>query len=159
KEATQKVVAHDDGSISVTWRVPRVRRFPVIEPYFGADEPVDQLLDMRWYTPASISQRNTWMPRGAAANAVRVTIVTPHIVTPESPGRSHYFWTCEPDETSERFARAVFDGEDKPMIEAVQQRMGDADFWSLQPMILPGDRAAVRVRRRLDKLRRSEAQA
>ncbi|MDW8259300.1 MAG: hypothetical protein RML32_07630 [Gammaproteobacteria bacterium] len=45
------------------------------------------------------------------------------------------------------------------MIEAVQQRMGDADFWSLQPMILPGDRAAVRVRRRLDKLRRSEAQA
>jgi vanillate O-demethylase monooxygenase subunit len=30
--------------------------------------------------------------------------------------------------------------------------MGEADFWSLRPVILPGDAAAIRVRRELAKL-------
>jgi hypothetical protein len=39
--------------------------------------------------------------------------------------------------------------EDNPMIEAVEDRMGGAEFWSLRPAILPSDAAGIRVRRRL----------
>ncbi|MNF19189.1 hypothetical protein D3C80_2237760 [compost metagenome] len=38
------------------------------------------------------------------------------------------------------------------MLEAQQRMIGDADFWSLKPILLPGDAAAVRARRVLDKL-------
>jgi vanillate O-demethylase monooxygenase subunit len=30
--------------------------------------------------------------------------------------------------------------------------MGDDDFWSLKPVLLPGDAAAIRARRVLDSL-------
>ncbi|MGZ8313085.1 MAG: aromatic ring-hydroxylating dioxygenase subunit alpha, partial [Allosphingosinicella sp.] len=45
-----------------------------------------------------------------------------------------------------------FTEEDKPMLEKQQARMGTPDLWSLDPILLKVDAAAVRVRRRLDKL-------
>ena len=38
-----------------------------------------------------------------------------------------------------------------PMLEAQQRVMGDAEFWDLKPILLPGDAAAVRSRRALGK--------
>ena len=38
------------------------------------------------------------------------------------------------------------------MLEAQQRAMGDAEFWSLKPVLLSGDAPAVRARRVLDKL-------
>jgi hypothetical protein len=49
--------------------------------------------------------------------------------------------------------------EDNPMIEAVDERMDGADFWSMRPAILPNDKAAIRVRRKLEKMCRDEVQA
>ena len=80
----------------------------------------------------------------------------PHIVTPETETTSHYFWTCEPNDAAEAFARRVFESEDGPMIEAIQAEMGGTDFWEMQPMILKGDVGAVRARRRLLRLRQQE---
>jgi vanillate O-demethylase monooxygenase subunit len=37
--------------------------------------------------------------------------------------------------------------------------MGDADFWSLKPVLLAGDGGAIRARRVLDKLIEQEASA
>lgn len=45
-----------------------------------------------------------------------------------------------------------FEEEDLPMLESQQAMMGDADFWFLKPVFLPGDAGAVRARRVLDKL-------
>ena len=56
-------------------------------------------------------------------------------------------------------ARAVFEDEDGPMIEAIQSAMGESDFWSMKPLILKGDVGAVRARRRLMRLRGVEAGA
>ena len=158
-ESEQKVFDGEGHTLWTTWRIPRVKRFPVLDAHFAADEVIDQLLELRWDPPASMMLRISWLPAGADEASARVRMPTPHIITPEGRGRSHYFWSCEPNEDSERFARAVFDGEDKPMIEAVQQRMAGRDFWDLTPLVIAGDRAAVRVRRRLQKLRRAEAQA
>ena len=55
--------------------------------------------------------------------------------------------------------RGPFEREDKPMIEAVGRNMNGAEFWSLQPVLLAGDAAAVKVRRVLAKLIEAERQA
>jgi hypothetical protein len=117
---------------------------------------IDQLTEMRWDPPASMMLRISWLPAGSEASDARFIMINPHIITPETSTSSHYFWTCAPDQDSEDFARAVFEGEDKLVIEGVQARMGNTDFWDLKPMILKGDAAALRVRRRLMRLRREE---
>ena len=45
-----------------------------------------------------------------------------------------------------------FEHEDLPMLEAQQKAMGDADFWSFKPVLLPGDACALAARCVLDKL-------
>jgi phenylpropionate dioxygenase-like ring-hydroxylating dioxygenase large terminal subunit len=68
------------------------------------------------------------------------------------------------DRCPHRFAplsavRHAFMNEDKPMLEAQQRHMGGADFWSLRPVLLPGDAAAIRVRRELAKLIETEGKS
>jgi vanillate O-demethylase monooxygenase subunit len=49
-------------------------------------------------------------------------------------------------------AEQAFCQEDKPILEKQQERMGTADFWSLKPVLLNVDAAAVKVRRKLELL-------
>jgi Vanillate O-demethylase oxygenase C-terminal domain len=53
----------------------------------------------------------------------------------------------------------AFEMQDKPIIEAQQSCIGDADLMSLRPVLLSGDAAAVRARKVLDKLIREEREA
>jgi hypothetical protein len=43
----------------------------------------------------------------------------------------------------------AFENEDEPMLERQQDRMKTSDLWSLNPILLPADAAAMRVRRKL----------
>ena len=156
-ESRHEVRDGEGDAIWNTWLIPRVRKFPVLEPHFQGDAPIDQYTEMRWHAPASMALRICWMPGGASIEQARHSIVNPHIITPETATSSHYFWSCDPDAASEAMARAVFEKEDGPMIEAVQAAMGETDFWAMKPMILKGDVGAVRARRRLMRLRRMEA--
>ena len=158
-ESTHEVRDGEGNTLWNTWLIPRVRKFPVLEAYFPGQAPIDQLTEMRWDAPASMMLRISWLPGGSQASDARFTMVNPHIITPETRSSSHYFWTCAPGAESEALARAVFESEDQPVIEAVQEEMGDSDFWSMQPVILKGDVGAVRARRRLLKLRRLESGA
>jgi vanillate O-demethylase monooxygenase subunit len=157
--AKQDVKDGEAGSIWSNWTIRDVPRFPGFDAVFPPGEPIDERLEMRWQAPASMMLRIRWMLSGRGVDEARHTVVNPHIITPETATTSHYFWTCDPTPQSEAFARAVFDGEDKPMIEAVQRSMGDADFWDLKPIMLKGDAGAVLARRRLAKLRETEAGA
>jgi len=122
---------------------------------------VDRWLDVRWQAPALMA---LWAGGVAADQPQEAGIVTPsaHLFTPESATRTHYFYAIS-------FPRAMgpagavlaqkhvallrqpFEQEDKPIIEAVARSMGEADFWSLNPVLLRGDEAAVRARRILEK--------
>jgi vanillate O-demethylase monooxygenase subunit len=82
-------------------------------------------------------------------------------MTPETARSTHYFMCATRRERvddvhySEMLKGALahaFLGEDKPMVEAQQARMGDADLWSLNPVLMRVDAAAVQVRRELDKM-------
>ena len=51
-----------------------------------------------------------------------------------------------------KIRQQIFTTEDEPIVRAQQARIGDADFWSLKPVLLRTDEGAVRVRRRMEAL-------
>jgi hypothetical protein len=80
-----------------------------------------------------------------------------HNMTPETQTSTHYFALSRrpdqvPAEVMKKLLEQAFLGEDKPMLEAQQRRVGQDDFWALKPILLKIDAAAVKVRRRLDEL-------
>jgi vanillate O-demethylase monooxygenase subunit len=129
---------------------------------FPHGEPVDRWIDVRWDPPANMLLNAGAVATGGERSAGK-TFPLPHLFTPETEKSTHYWFSfCMPKSMGE-FGRQVaeeqvqglsipFTDEDLPMLEAQQQMMGDADFWSLKPVLLPGDAGAVRARRVLDKL-------
>jgi phenylpropionate dioxygenase-like ring-hydroxylating dioxygenase large terminal subunit len=88
-----------------------------------------------------------------------------HLLTPETETSTHYFfatrrnWLVEDADLNRMKldgTMAAFTLEDKPIIEAQQAEMGTADLFSLKPVLLSGDPAAVRARRVLEKMRNTE---
>lgn len=84
-----------------------------------------------------------------------------HVMTPESEQTTHYFFantrSFRKDDAAfnqhiEKLIVDIFANEDKPMVESQQLQMGNAEFWSLKPLLLAGDAGAVRARRVLDLL-------
>lgn len=133
----------------------RQRRIPV-------GTPVDRWIDVRWDAPACMllvaGSVATGKPRSEG-----VSNFVPHIFTPETDTTTHYWYSvCNPlsmgeegHTRAEEFVTGLtkpFQEEDLPMLEAQQRMIGDADFWSLKPVLLTGDAGAVRARRVLDKM-------
>lgn len=123
------------------------------------DGLTDQWTDVTWTAPGTMLLRVGATLQGEAREAGAST-VNLHLATPERPGRTHYwFWTTRnfavapgANEAIRPIIERAFRQEDKPMLEAQQRRIGAADFWSLKPVLLPGDAGAVRARRKLDAL-------
>jgi phenylpropionate dioxygenase-like ring-hydroxylating dioxygenase large terminal subunit len=127
------------------------------------NQPTDQWTEVTWTAPSLMLLRVGATLRGEPQEA-GVDTLSLHLATPESLGKTHYwYWS------SRNFARTAadnanikpmieraFKSEDKPMLEAQQTRVGAADFWSLHPVLLPGDVGAVRVRRKLQALIESQ---
>lgn len=96
----------------------------------------------------------------------RIHLPSAHILTPETPATTHYFWSSAYDaslpfsqeELRQSLANA-FDNQDKPMVEAVQKTMAGRDFWDLQPILLATDAGGVRMRRKLALLIEREREA
>lgn len=116
---------------------------------------------IRWIAPANHYLESRVTPDGEDRC---IFIPAAHLLTPETATTTHYFWSAAtPPGFSDADARAVleqaFDLEDKPMIEAVQDRMGAADLWDLDPVLVNTDTGSVQVRRRLQELIKLERAA
>lgn len=158
---------HQDGDVVTSCYLVRDIPNPdLFERTFPAQgRHVDLWDDITWRAPASLFLESGFKLTGAPREEGLAT-PSAHIITPATASSSHYFWASgnkhdNPMSDEELMAglSQAFDQEDKPMIEAVQRRMGDADFWSLKPVLLRTDTPAVVVRRILDRLRQQEAGA
>lgn len=143
------------------------------------DEPVSPLFDavwddevrigttrssMRWNAPSHLFLDVSATPIGSTSDDFP-RLPSAHLLTPETETSTHYFWMigrnrrqCD-SAVGERLREMIghaFRMEDEPMIERVHANMEGVDFWSLRPVILSGDRAAVQARRILDKKIRQE---
>lgn len=127
----------------------------------------DYYIGVEWQAPAVMTLTNTIVPAGTQASA-EDTSQSLHNMTPETSTSTHYFMCATRNDQAHdaeftKVLKAVLERaflfEDKPMVEAQQQRMGDAEFWSLRPILLQIDAAGVKVRRRLEALMAAEATA
>lgn len=89
-----------------------------------------------------------------------------HLFTPETATSTHYFYTSSMwrhDATLEQFdafagaLARVFLNEDKPMIDAQQERIGSREIAELRPALLKIDKGAVLARRKLEQMIAREA--
>lgn len=165
---TKPEIVETPDYIDVTWFASASRPSPLLAELFADLPPATDLWQrVRWFAPGVMRLTAATVASGGSEDEALANL-NAHILTPETPVSAHYFFAAtrnyRPDDATlnARIASArehIFATEDKPMIELVQRRMGDRDFWSMKPLILPVDLAAVRVRRRLAKLIKAEQSA
>lgn len=130
-----------------------------------ANRKCDAWMDTRWHPPGYMHMETGLTEPGSPRSAGKVSHAL-HLITPETPTTNHYFWAnarafaTDDDKLSEQIHKGfshAFEYEDKPILAAQQESIGDADLWDLDPVMLTGDAAAIRVRRRLGKMIDEEA--
>ena len=154
-----------DSSVFIEW--PAFAE--VALPFFRSEMPDPQMLTDMWTSVL-------WHPNGVMALRFGATPTgrpreegidtwAAHIVTPEHARSSHYFYfntrefRVDDAQYNEQFAaglRKAFSTEDKPMIEAQQRRLGDADLFDRTPALLSTDMASTRARRVYARLLETE---
>jgi len=156
-----KVVELPGGEMEVSWTWGPASPMGFLGHLFAPGAAVFTRLSVLWYPPATmrLTVLSAVQPEGLD-NGVRADAM--HIMTPETPHRTHYFFggvrDFDPDNADftaafEAGVRRAFIEEDKPMIEAVQGNMlGETDIFVLRPLGLIGDAGGVRVREKLRKL-------
>jgi vanillate O-demethylase monooxygenase subunit len=129
-------------------------------------QPTDQWTEVTWTAPGCI-QLQVGATLAGEARERGVDTVNLHLTTPETATRCHYwYWTTRnfavvPGANAQirPLIEHAFMGQDKPILEAQQRRIGQSEFWSLKPVLLPGDAGSVRVRRKLQQLMAQEQAA
>lgn len=128
---------------------------------FGSTTPTHTKSTMIWYPPALLDfDAGTWEVGTPEEDGALIPQL--HVITPETALSSHYFFVNgrnrrrgDPDIDKKLldFFDLAFRQQDEPMIESVQQRMGDvSDIMTLNPILLATDAAPVSARRILARL-------
>jgi len=156
---TPEVRAEGDQVFADTF-IPDTSLIPAFGKFYDKPGNVDQWLSFQWDAPSFVSLTAGVQPTGQPREE-GISTKSVQMITPATETSSHYFWSlsrnCKLDdnelsETMHGILSNVFRTEDKWMLEGQQRMMGDASFWDNKPILLPQDKAAVAVRRRLDTL-------
>lgn len=149
-----------DGVVTTTRRMTDEVLPPnLARVYRTGERLVNRTMEVRWQAPASMLLTVT-IETADNGEPWRSGSQTLHLFTPESERSTHYFYVgCLPRgkadaDTHAAFLAALgraFVAEDKPMIDAQQTMIGEADIMELKPALLPIDKAAVLARRTLAK--------
>ncbi|MFB0610655.1 aromatic ring-hydroxylating dioxygenase subunit alpha [Aurantiacibacter poecillastricola] len=156
-------VKQDGDRLMSNWWMPNARCPAGLDQILQL-ETVDHWLDMRWNAPANMHLQIGATPPGQPREQ-GATFEQVHCLTPADVDETHYFWSTnsqypQPEEYAETFrelVRAAFEIEDKPMIEAAYENIGD-DFWSEKPVSLGIDAGGARARRIIEVMKRKEAE-
>ena len=158
-------ITETDGYFDVNWHTEDTQPSPLtkkLNPHLP--DVVDTFTRVRWFAPSVMKLTNATVGAGLDESGA-VASINAHIFTPESARSTHYFFAATRNfrtgdtELNERIATArqhIFTTEDKPMIELVDRRMGDREFWSLRPLLFSIDKASIMARRRLQRLLKAE---
>jgi vanillate O-demethylase monooxygenase subunit len=154
-------VRQDGNTVYTTLTFPNGR-----PPFFyenaveDVNVPIDLSYEARWTAPASVLLHT----RGfevAEPKEQLFRILSAHIITPETERSAHYFFVQtrdydidseEVDERVRAWQRRGFMEEDRPMIEAQQEMLGDTEIMAMQPVLLSSDAGVMRVRRVLSAM-------
>jgi phenylpropionate dioxygenase-like ring-hydroxylating dioxygenase large terminal subunit len=154
-------LTEDEASIKLAWLANNHVAPPAFAEHFpDPTVPADVWTTITWYAPGVMVLEAGAAPCGRPRSE-GVNSFSLHVMTPETDRTTHYLFANTrtfklDDEKFNQELRAfifgIFSGDDKPMIEAQQNRMGESDFWDLKPALLSIDAGAVAVRRRLEHI-------
>ena len=160
-----RAVSREDG-VTVERRARDVLPSPLFKPVWGKSERVDQVSDMSWAVPSSLSMDIfVTFPDGAREDGLCMPML--HLLTPETDGTTHYHWRLGRNFNlgdgaySARLVTTVtnaFVDEDAPVIEAIQRNLDC--FGSKRPLanFTVGDAGSRRARKMIqDRLLVQEA--
>ena len=160
-------ITETERSIIARWEAPGMAPAPLFVK-LGVFDPArsyDRVTEVEWFAPGSMRLTISVGPADDM-NAARLDSVGVHIMTPETDMTAHYFFAGTRNFLRENASfnaqlaerrDSVFATEDGPMIKAVQSRMHSTDLFAHRPILLRTDEAAIRVRRRLNRLIIEEA--
>lgn len=161
---SETTVAQQDDSVVVTfnqWDAPT----PPGHDELG--DLVNQTFLIRWQPGQVVSYNLTVAPsNGDMSKAHNYRFA--HIATPETASTTHYFMSDtrryaldDPSVDAQVSARQLgaIEGEDSPMLAAIDREMAGRDIMEMRPVILPTDRGALSVRQTMRRLLREETAA
>lgn len=163
--AATPVITGDERTAKIRWewkQSPAQEFFSPFLPDPGGD--AEQWVEVGWTAPSAM-YLYVGAVQGSRDYDKGLVFWANHIMTPETETTTHYFyrgrrnWLIEDTELNAAFLAATiqaFTTEDTPMVSAVQEEMGSTDLFALRPVIFPCDAGAVRARRKLAALIRSE---
>ena len=158
------VVERDGDTVWCKRRIPNDVLTPGLAMFLGAPgEVVDRYLDAQWVAPC-VNKMDIYFTSPGSPKKSGLRMPGVHIFTPETAASTHYFLagisaiSDKPPVMPEGVKDPIRE-EDKPMLEAIQRRMKNHDFWSLKPLILTVDGAAVLSRRILQHMIAAEGQS
>lgn len=157
-------VLHTDGDDLQVDRFMRNISVPTaFDLLFRQDgKPVDQWMNMRWNPPgAYLIDVGVHAPGESREKGV--WYYGCHTLTPETSKSTRYHFAAAwppggkdlDPETAVRLAeirRTAFEDQDKPILDAIQEEMGDAEFWGMKPALFQVDAAPIRMRRTVERL-------
>lgn len=125
----------------------------------SAPELVDMRTIIRWHPGQVITFTIDMAPVGNPFSG-RDSFKFYHIATPADRRRTHYFMglRCagppnpQTDETIRLTQVGVIENEDGPMLQAIDRIMEGRDLIAMQPLVLPVDKGAMRVRKVMKRL-------
>ena len=149
------------SSISARWewrQTPAMMIFANFLP--EPDKEARHYFDITWAPPANI-QLSVGAVQDAETFDAAISQYDLHVTTPEDALHTHYFFATRRNhlvddggynEAKIKAMHAAFENEDGPLIQAVQSEMETTEFFSLNPVLMSNDVAAVKVRRLLRRL-------
>ena len=156
-----RATTREDGdTIVAEWISDNCVPPPAFVAMVSPAERADIWTEVVWQAPALMVLGTAAKPAGFARTPADESY-TLHNMVPETETSTHYFacstrrFLVDDADFSAFLKNALthaFLHEDKPMLEKQQARMGTPDLWSLSPVLLKVDAAAVRARRKLEAL-------
>jgi vanillate O-demethylase monooxygenase subunit len=133
---------------------------PLYKKYWKKPGSVDQQISIQWNIPAaSRIMAGIYEQGGNPENQIGNDAL--HTITPVDEHSCYYFWCIvrnvglEDHTITENMSKMfyhIFSTEDAWMAEAQQRRIAEKGFWESKPALMPQDKAAAIVRRRIEKL-------
>ena len=126
---------------------------------------VNQEFKIHWH-PGQIVNYDLTVTPASGDDSKRHNYRFAHIATPETAGTTHYYMSDtrtyaiddhEVDAQVSARQLGAIEGEDSPMLAAIDAEMAGRDIMDMRPIILPTDRGALSVRRTMKRLLRDEA--
>ncbi|KKC26787.1 hypothetical protein WP12_06815 [Sphingomonas sp. SRS2] len=162
-----KVTEGEGGAVRIEWSAEDEVPFPLFKPDLPPGANVDMLMSVEWFPSGVMIHRTQVTPTGTPMEQ-GFGSWNAHFMMPETARTTHYFFCntrdYRADDAYHNAARAahiqeIFGTQDKPIIEAQQLRLGDADLFDREPRLLPTDAASTRARRVYNRMLADEVAA